>query len=81
VSRRYTHGLKEFLTDILQALGYIYREFFSVMFVGAAFWPAFYGTQFLKQNKSLAGTWIVACLAMSSFTLLPAMKVEDLTLM
>jgi phosphatidylinositol glycan class N len=51
------------------------------MFVGAAFWPVFYGMQFLQENKSLVATWIVACLTMSTFTLLPAMKVEDLTLM
>jgi phosphatidylinositol glycan class N len=36
---------------------------------------------FLQANKELAGTWVVSCLAMSSFTLLPAMKVEDVTLM
>jgi len=54
---------------------------FSVLFVAAAFWPAFYGTGFLRANKELVGTWVVACIAMSSFTLLPAMKVEDVNLM
>jgi phosphatidylinositol glycan class N len=47
----------------------------------AAFWPAFYGMRFIRANKELMGTWAVACVAMSSFTLLPAMKVEDVTLM
>jgi len=64
-----------------QALGYTHREVFSVLWLAAAFWPAFYGTNFLQNNKELVGTWFVACLAMSSFTLLPAMKVEDVTLM
>lgn len=62
------------------ALGYTHREVFSVLFVVAAFWPAFYGMEFVKANKGLAGTWAISCAAMSSFTLLPAMKVEDLTL-
>jgi len=62
-------------------LGYTHREVFSVIWVAAAFWPAFYGMGFLKANKELVGTWIIACLAMSSFTLLPAMKIEDLNLM
>ncbi|TVY83862.1 GPI ethanolamine phosphate transferase [Lachnellula suecica] len=62
------------------ALGYTHREVFSVLFGAAAFWPAFYGTGFLGANKALVGTWAASCMAMSSFTLLPAMKVEDLTL-
>ncbi|CZT03825.1 probable GPI ethanolamine phosphate transferase 1 [Rhynchosporium graminicola] len=62
------------------ALGYTHREVFSVLWVAGAFWPAFYGTNFLKANKELVGTWLVACMAMSSFTLLPAMKTEDVTL-
>lgn len=62
------------------ALGYEHREVFSVLFVAAAFWPAIYGTGFLGANKALMGTWVVSCLTMSTFTLLPALKVEDVTL-
>lgn len=62
------------------ALGYTHREIFSILFVAAASWPAFYGTEFLKQNMFLVGTWIAACILMSSFTLLPAIKVEDINL-
>lgn len=65
----------------LQALGYTHREVFSVLFVAAAFWPAFYGMDFLNANKELVATWAVACTMMSSFTLLPAMKTEDVALM
>lgn len=43
-------------------------------------WPAFYGSQFLSRNKLLVGTWLVVCVVMSSFTLLPAIKVEDINL-
>ncbi|TVY33970.1 GPI ethanolamine phosphate transferase [Lachnellula subtilissima] len=62
------------------ALGYTHREMFSVLFAAAAFWPAFYGAGFLRANKALIATWNFSCIAMSSFTLLPAMKVEDMNL-
>ncbi|OWP00644.1 hypothetical protein B2J93_5420 [Marssonina coronariae] len=62
------------------ALGYTHREMFSVIWAAAAFWPAFYGMKFLSANKELVGTWVCSCVAMSSFTLLPAMKVEDVNL-
>lgn len=54
---------------------------FSVVWGVATLWPAFYGTKFLQNNKELVATWVISCLAMSSFTLLPAMKVEDVNLM
>jgi phosphatidylinositol glycan class N len=65
----------------LKALGYTHREVFSVLWALAAFWPLFYGTGFLRNNKELAATWVLSCAAMSSFTLLPAMKTEDVSLM
>ena len=48
-----------------------------MLFVAAAFWPLFYGTGFLKSNAILATTWAVSCVVMSTFTLLPALKVEN----
>ena len=51
------------------------------MFIAAASWPLFYGKKFLRENKLLVITWASACLVMSTFTLLPAIKVEDITLM
>ncbi|QSZ33112.1 hypothetical protein DSL72_002698 [Monilinia vaccinii-corymbosi] len=62
------------------AWGYTHREIFSVLFIGATFWPAFYGLGFLNKNKVLTLTWIASCMGMSTFTLLPAMKVEDIDL-
>ncbi|KAB8292340.1 hypothetical protein EYC80_008080 [Monilinia laxa] len=62
------------------AWGYTHREIFSVLFIGATFWPAFYGLVFLKKNKALTLTWIASCVGMSTFTLLPAMKVENIDL-
>ncbi|KAL8742099.1 MAG: hypothetical protein Q9190_005360, partial [Brigantiaea leucoxantha] len=43
----------------------------------AAFWPGFYGREFISNNKILAATWFVACQLMSIFTLLPVIKVES----
>ncbi|OBT56726.1 hypothetical protein VE04_03906, partial [Pseudogymnoascus sp. 24MN13] len=61
------------------ALGYTHREIFSGLFVLAAIWPFFYGSKFISENRLLIFTWIAACLAMSTFTLLPVVKVEDIT--
>lgn len=65
----------------LQALGYIYREIFTGLFVLGALWPAAYGYSFLKAHPLLSASWGVSCLVMSLFTLLPAMKVESIPLM
>lgn len=62
------------------ALGYIYREILTVLFVLGAFWPATYGLTFLQKNLGLSVVWFASCLAMSSFTLLDALKVEDVNL-
>ena len=41
----------------------------------------FYGRDFIMHNKILAATWVVACSSMSIFTLLPAIKTEDVNMM
>ena len=69
------------LTNSLQALGYTHREVFSVLFIAAATWPIFYGAKFVNENKFLVGTWITSCGIMSTFTLLPAIKTENISLM
>jgi phosphatidylinositol glycan class N len=65
----------------VQAIGYIHREVLTVLFILGAFWPATYGITFLNKHKVLASGWFASCLAMSIFTLLPAMKEENITLM
>ncbi|KAK1594454.1 phosphatidylinositolglycan class N [Colletotrichum navitas] len=62
------------------ALGYIHREVLTILYVLAAFWPMTYGLRFLHSNVLLAVVWFFACLVMSVFTLLPAMKSEDVPL-
>ncbi|EFQ27563.1 phosphatidylinositolglycan class N [Colletotrichum graminicola] len=62
------------------ALGYIHREVLTVLYVLAAFWPMTYGLRFIHSNVLLAVVWFFACLVMSVFTLLPAMKSEDVPL-
>lgn len=59
------------------ALGYTHREVFSLLYIAAAAWPLLYGKQFIQENRLLLATWFAACVAMSSFTTLPVVKVED----
>ncbi|KAJ0289624.1 Glycosyl phosphatidyl inositol anchor synthesis [Colletotrichum noveboracense] len=62
------------------ALGYIHREILTVIYILGSLWPATWGLDFLQANAFLSATWFMSCLAMSTFTLLPAMKVEDVSL-
>lgn len=62
------------------AHGYIHREVLTGLFILGAFWPASYGISFLQEHAALAGTWFVSCLGMSTFTLLSAIKIENLDL-
>ncbi|KAL9076581.1 MAG: hypothetical protein Q9161_000913 [Pseudevernia consocians] len=59
---------------------YFHRTVYTVCFMGAAFWPIFYGRDFVMHNKILVGTWAVACSSMSIFTLLPAIKIENINM-
>ncbi|GKZ83925.1 glycosyl phosphatidyl inositol anchor synthesis [Aspergillus niger] len=65
---------------VLEALvqSYFHREIFTVCFVLGAFWPLCYGLGFVKKHTLLSFTWLVGCLLMSTFTLLPANKVEEI---
>jgi phosphatidylinositol glycan class N len=56
---------------------YYHREIYTISYILAIAWPFFYGFEFVKKNALLCGTWAAACAAMSVFTLLPAMKLED----
>ncbi|KAM4064755.1 phosphatidylinositolglycan class N (PIG-N) domain-containing protein [Hirsutella rhossiliensis] len=74
------HGA--FFIGIIQslALSYIHREILTGIFVLSAAWPATYGLSFLQSHSCLSGVWVALCLIMSVFTLLPAMKAENLPL-
>lgn len=60
---------------------YYHREMYTVCYLLAIAWPASYGLEFLRNNLLVSATWALACAAMSIFTLLPAIKVEDPNLM
>ena len=63
-------------------MGYIHREILTILFVIGAFWPIAYGLSFLQQHTALYITWFLSCIAMSTFTLLPAaMTTEDVNMM
>ncbi|KAJ4243585.1 Glycosyl phosphatidyl inositol anchor synthesis [Fusarium torreyae] len=62
------------------ALGYIHREILTGLFVLGAFWPTTQGISFLRSHLLVSLLWFFSCLAMSTFTLLPAMKIENIPL-
>ncbi|PGH06802.1 GPI ethanolamine phosphate transferase 1 [Helicocarpus griseus UAMH5409] len=66
---------------VLQALvqSYFDREIYTICFILAAIWPITYGIGFLSRNKLLVATWSIGCGLLSTFTLLPVIKVEDAT--
>ncbi|KAI9774606.1 MAG: Glycosyl phosphatidyl inositol anchor synthesis [Geoglossum simile] len=67
---------------LLQAIvqGYFHRQIFTVSFLLAALWPLLYGRGFISENKSIVAMWTAACAVISTFTLLPVVKVEDINL-
>ncbi|KAI1099893.1 GPI ethanolamine phosphate transferase 1 [Jackrogersella minutella] len=62
------------------AFGYIHREILTILFVIGAFYPLTMGISFLQKYAALSTTWFISCLLMSIFTLLPAMKFENIPL-
>ncbi|KAI1386283.1 GPI ethanolamine phosphate transferase 1 [Hypoxylon trugodes] len=62
------------------AFGYIHREVFTVLFIIGGLYPLTIGISFLQKHIALSATWFISCLLMSIFTLLPAMKVENIPL-
>ncbi|KAL5614441.1 hypothetical protein BROUX41_004546 [Berkeleyomyces rouxiae] len=62
------------------AVGYIHREVLTVLFLVASVWPLSLGWKFIKEHIGLLLTWLFSCVVMSTFTLLPAMKKENLSL-
>ena len=61
----------------LLVVSYFYREIYSAIYIAAVAWPFFYGKEFIDANKLLIGQWTIGCLLMSLFTLVPAIKIED----
>ena len=66
---------------VTQVLSYFHRSVYTICFVAAAFWPLVYGRDFISRNKILIATWSLACLSMSGFTLLPVIKIENISVM
>ncbi|KAK5213777.1 Glycosyl phosphatidyl inositol anchor synthesis [Exophiala xenobiotica] len=56
---------------------YFHRTILSVCYYFGATFPLRYGAEFIKKNKILVLSWAAGCLVLSTFTLLPAIKVED----
>lgn len=75
------HPAQNVVLTTFQALGYTHRQVFSALYILVAFWPAFYGTQFVQTNMALIATWAAVCFTMSTFTFLPVVKVENVIMM
>ena len=67
--------------DFGQVQSYFIREIYTVCYLLATCWPAVYGQEFMRKNIATVAAWVVSCVAMSAFTLLPAIKAEDVRLM
>ncbi|KAF2484984.1 Phosphatidylinositolglycan class N-domain-containing protein [Neohortaea acidophila] len=59
---------------------YYHREVYTYCYLGLSVWPALYGWRFWQDNWTLCLTWTLGCLAMSVFTVIPALKTEDASL-
>ncbi|KAB8228299.1 GPI ethanolamine phosphate transferase 1 [Aspergillus alliaceus] len=57
------------------------RTIYTLVYLLAIFWPVLYGAEFILANWFLCLAWALQCASMSIFTLLPANKTEDTTLM
>jgi GPI ethanolamine phosphate transferase 1 len=51
-----------------------------VLYLLGAVFPALYGTDFVKKNALITMAWAAGCLVLSTFTLLPVIKVESSTM-
>lgn len=64
---------------ILQALvqSYFHRTIYTICYIIGAFWPLSYGMDFLQSNLDIVLPWTAGCIALSTFTLLPVIKIEN----
>lgn len=69
------------LIVVLQVQSYFHREIYTLCYLAAISWPFYYGTDFVTRHRALVFQWGISCTLMSIFTLLPAIKVENITLM
>lgn len=59
---------------------YYHRQIYSLVYLVAAAWPFLHGSAFARKHWEVCTIWAVSCACMSIFTFLPALKVEDLSL-
>lgn len=66
---------------VLQALvqSYFHRSIFTILYMAGTAWPALYGWDFMAINAMTVLPWMAGCLILSTFTLLPVIKVESST--
>ncbi|KIW91770.1 uncharacterized protein Z519_07740 [Cladophialophora bantiana CBS 173.52] len=67
---------------VIEALvqSYFHRIIFTLCYLFAAVFPVVYGADFIKKNTLIVLAWAAGCLVLSTFTLLPVVKVESPTM-
>ncbi|KAL9625737.1 MAG: hypothetical protein Q9160_000057 [Pyrenula sp. 1 TL-2023] len=67
---------------LLEALvqSYFRREIYTICFILATGWPFLYGAKFIKSNIAIVLAWVFGCIGMSTFTMMPALKIESANL-
>ena len=58
---------------------YFDRRIYTLGYLAATAWPLSYGVDFVQRNRLLVGTWSLACVSLSVFTMLDAILIENLT--
>ncbi|KAK9451798.1 Phosphatidylinositolglycan class N-domain-containing protein [Limtongia smithiae] len=58
--------------------GYFHREVFSGIYGLVSLWPLVQDYSVCKKNKALVLSWFLTCWLMSTFTLLPVVKIESI---
>lgn len=64
---------------VMEALvqSYFHRSIFTICYILGSFWPFIYGWDFVSTNLLIVLPWVASCLALSTFTLLPVIKIEN----
>lgn len=73
-------GLESLIfVGILEALvqSYFHRIIYTFCYILGAFWPLSYGMDFFQSNTGVVLSWMAGCLVLSTFTLLPALKIDN----
>jgi len=79
VSYSFSLSILPILPNRDQVQSYFHRTILTVCYILGAAYPIMYGKKFVHDNVLLVLAWAAGCLVLSTFTLLPANKLENTT--